>query len=157
MPRRKGTVSVEQPTPAGGLSPASRKGSRGRDGAGSSANLGFGANESIVGDRTLEWFGEPGAAVGQGPHHAPSEPVADREPVSDMVLVGLTGVRELRLGQGLSQEDLADRAGPHRTAVSFIERAQRSATLETVARLASALGVEPADLMPKLRGRRTGR
>ena len=63
-------------------------------------------------------------------------------------------VRELRLGQGLSQEDLADRAGLHRTAVSFIERAQRSATLETVARLASALGVEPAELMPKLRGRR---
>lgn len=66
-------------------------------------------------------------------------------------------VRELRLGQGLSQEDLADRAGLHRTAVSFIERAQRSATLETVARLASALGVEPGELMPKLRGRRTGR
>jgi len=66
-------------------------------------------------------------------------------------------VRELRLGQGLSQEDLADRAGLHRTAVSFIERAQRSATLETVARLASALGVEPAELMPKLRGRRSGR
>ncbi len=66
-------------------------------------------------------------------------------------------MRELRLGQGLSQEDLADRAGLHRTAVSFIERAQRSATLETVARLASALGVEPAELMPKLRGRRSGR
>lgn len=66
-------------------------------------------------------------------------------------------VRELRLGQGLSQEDLADRAGLHRTAVSFIERAQRSATLETVARLASALGVEPAELMPKLRRRHSGR
>lgn len=62
-------------------------------------------------------------------------------------------VRELRLAKKLSQEDLGFKADLHRTAVSFIERAQRSATLETIEKLARALGVEPADLMPKLRRR----
>lgn len=62
-------------------------------------------------------------------------------------------VRDLRLERGISQEQLGFKAGLHRTAVSFIERAQRSATLETIEKLARALSVEPADLMPKLRRR----
>ncbi|MCC6284637.1 MAG: helix-turn-helix transcriptional regulator [Phycisphaerales bacterium] len=60
-------------------------------------------------------------------------------------------VRELRTARGVSQEQLGFDAGLHRTAVSFIERAQRSATLETIEKLARALGVEPSELMPKLR------
>ena len=59
-------------------------------------------------------------------------------------------VRELRLERGMSQEQLADKAGLHRTAISFIEIAKRSSTLETVERLAKALRVQPADLMPSL-------
>jgi transcriptional regulator with XRE-family HTH domain len=60
-------------------------------------------------------------------------------------------VRELREARGLSQEELGHRARLHRTAISFVERAERSATLETVEKLARALRVEPADLMPPLR------
>jgi transcriptional regulator with XRE-family HTH domain len=59
-------------------------------------------------------------------------------------------VRALREARGLSQEDLGHRARLHRTAISFIERAQRSATLETIEKLARALEVQPADLMPPL-------
>lgn len=62
-------------------------------------------------------------------------------------------VRELRTARGLSQEELGFRAGLHRTAVSFIERAQRGATLDTIEKLAIALEVEAAELMPKGRSR----
>ncbi|MEO1009596.1 MAG: helix-turn-helix transcriptional regulator [Planctomycetota bacterium] len=60
-------------------------------------------------------------------------------------------IREVRTERGLSQEKLAELAGLHRTAVSFIERAERSSTLETIEKLARALRVQPGDLMPELR------
>jgi len=36
-------------------------------------------NESFVEDAALEWFGELGYAVWQGPHLAPGEPAAERD------------------------------------------------------------------------------
>lgn len=60
-------------------------------------------------------------------------------------------VREARLERGLSQEELAHRAGMHRTAISFIEQAQRSSTLETIERLAKALKVQPSTLIPDIK------
>ncbi|MFI4854687.1 MAG: helix-turn-helix domain-containing protein [Phycisphaerales bacterium JB065] len=62
-------------------------------------------------------------------------------------------VRSLRLERELSQEQLAAEAGLHRTAISFIERAERSSQLETIEKLARALKVQPSDLMPPLRNR----
>lgn len=59
-------------------------------------------------------------------------------------------IRELREEQGLSQEKLADMARLHRTAITHIERATRSSTLETIEKLAKALGVQPTELMPDL-------
>lgn len=59
-------------------------------------------------------------------------------------------IRELREEQGLSQEKLADMARLHRTAITHIERATRSSTLETIEKLAKALGVQPSDLLPEL-------
>ena len=44
-------------------------------------------NESHVEHAALEWFGELGYAVGHGPHLAPSEPAAERDSFSDVVLV----------------------------------------------------------------------
>ena len=44
--------------------------------------------ESIVEEAALEWFGELGYAVGHGPHLAPSEPAAERDSFSEVVLVG---------------------------------------------------------------------
>jgi transcriptional regulator with XRE-family HTH domain len=47
----------------------------------------------------------------------------------------------LRRGLGLSQEELAARAGLHWTCVSDLERGQQTPTLDVVIRLARALGV----------------
>ena len=57
-------------------------------------------------------------------------------------------LRALRIAKGMSQEQLADAAGLHRTHVSLIERNRRSIRLESLERLARALGIEPADLVP---------
>ena len=50
-------------------------------------------------------------------------------------------VREERLALGLSQEELADRCGVHRTYVGMIERAEKNVTLKNIERFAQALEV----------------
>jgi transcriptional regulator with XRE-family HTH domain len=60
-------------------------------------------------------------------------------------------LREARIAKGLSQEELAADAGLHRTHVSLIERNRRSVRVETLVRLARALDVEPASLLPTIR------
>jgi transcriptional regulator with XRE-family HTH domain len=55
-------------------------------------------------------------------------------------------VRDLRRARGLSQEQLAEIAGLHRTYVSSLERGQRNVGLDNILALAAALGVPPADL-----------
>ena len=56
-------------------------------------------------------------------------------------------LREIRAKTGFSQEELADRAGLHRTYISSVERAERNISLENIFSLAKALGVTPADLL----------
>jgi len=51
-------------------------------------------------------------------------------------------VREERLKKGLSQEDLASRAGVHRTYIGMVERAERNITLENIEKIANALDVK---------------
>jgi transcriptional regulator with XRE-family HTH domain len=60
-------------------------------------------------------------------------------------------VRQIREDRGMSQEELADAAELHRTHISLIERGQRSVRIDTVGRLAIALRVQPAELMPAVR------
>lgn len=48
-------------------------------------------------------------------------------------------VREERLALGLSQEELAGRAGVHRTYVGMIERAEKNITLTNIEKIAKAL------------------
>ncbi len=48
-------------------------------------------------------------------------------------------VREERLSLGLSQEELAARAGVHRTYVGMIERAEKNITLTNIEKIAKAL------------------
>ena len=55
-------------------------------------------------------------------------------------------IRELREARGLSQEQLATRAGLHRTYVSSTERGERNVALVNIGRLAEALGVDICDL-----------
>lgn len=50
-------------------------------------------------------------------------------------------LREHRERAGLSQEDLADRAGLHRTYIGLLERGKRNPTLDVAQSLSTALGV----------------
>lgn len=57
-------------------------------------------------------------------------------------------LRELRRQQNVSQESLAHAAGLHRTYISSVERGERNISLENIDRLATALGIPLAELMP---------
>ena len=50
-------------------------------------------------------------------------------------------VREERLKQGLSQEELATRAKVHRPYVGMVERAEKNITLENIEKITKALGM----------------
>ena len=63
-----------------------------------------------------------------------------------LLLIG-QAVRKRRKQLGLSQEELGERAGLHRTYVGGIERAERNISVTALARLASALECTPADLV----------
>ena len=56
-------------------------------------------------------------------------------------------LRRLRTAAGLSQEELADRAGLHRTYISSIERGQRNISLENIFVIANALGAQSGELL----------
>jgi transcriptional regulator with XRE-family HTH domain len=58
-------------------------------------------------------------------------------------------LRDCRVKVGLSQEALAGTAGVDRTFVSLLERGLRQPTLETLFRLAGALGVSPATMVSR--------
>ncbi|AFY48543.1 putative transcription factor, MBF1 like protein [Nostoc sp. PCC 7524] len=50
-------------------------------------------------------------------------------------------VRDERLQQGLSQEELAEKAGLHRTYIGMIERAEKNITLINIGKIAKALDI----------------
>lgn len=62
-------------------------------------------------------------------------------------------LREHRERAGLSQEDLADNAGLHRTYVGLLERGKRNPTLDVAQRLGSALGVTLTALVAAVEAR----
>lgn len=55
-------------------------------------------------------------------------------------------VKQLRVEQGLSQEELAHRCGFYRTYVGMIERAERSITLSNVFKIADGLNITIKEL-----------
>lgn len=56
-------------------------------------------------------------------------------------------VRKLRHVAGMSQEDLAEASGLHRTYISSLERGQRNVGLDNIHVLAKALGVSASELL----------
>lgn len=50
-------------------------------------------------------------------------------------------LKEQRLAKGLSQEDLADLCGLHRTYVGSVERGERNISIDNMERLADSLDV----------------
>jgi len=56
-------------------------------------------------------------------------------------------VRYFRLKHGLSQEQLAEQCGLHRTYIGSIERGERNATLSTLEVLSETLNVSIAQLL----------
>jgi transcriptional regulator with XRE-family HTH domain len=56
-------------------------------------------------------------------------------------------LRAHRLALGLSQEDLADRLGVHRTYMGGVERGERKLTLKSLERLAGCMGVDPRAML----------
>jgi len=59
-------------------------------------------------------------------------------------------IRELRLKQGMSQEELSFECGRHRTYVSLLERGRNSPSIRTLWMLAEALQVSPASLVRRI-------
>jgi transcriptional regulator with XRE-family HTH domain len=55
-------------------------------------------------------------------------------------------VKTERLKQGLSQEELAEKASVHRTYIGMIERAEKNITLTNIEKIALALGIEISKL-----------
>lgn len=59
-------------------------------------------------------------------------------------------VRDLRTKAGLSQEELAEKAGVHRTYIGMVERAEKNITLENIQKIATSLNISIGDLMRSL-------
>ena len=64
-------------------------------------------------------------------------------------LVGIfaENVRRLRLAMNISQEELAERAGVHRTYVGMLERGEKNVTIYNIERIADALEIAPSKLL----------
>lgn len=56
-------------------------------------------------------------------------------------------IAELRKQLGISQEELAERCGVHRTYIGSIERGEKSPTLNTIEKFAKGLNVCIHDLL----------
>ena len=60
-------------------------------------------------------------------------------------------LRILRKQKGLSQEELAFRAGINRNYVGQIEREEKSPTVDLIEKLSTPLGIEPVQLFKNSR------
>lgn len=74
-------------------------------------------------------------------------PAKLRAPSQSLIGTLAENIRRLRHEQNLSQEELADICGLHRTYVGSVERAERNVTLSSLELLAKALGVSVVDLL----------
>ncbi len=67
----------------------------------------------------------------------------------DIKVILSTNIKKYRKCCGLSQEDLAEQCGLHRTYISDIERCKRNVSIDNIAKIAKALGVDPSELLKR--------
>lgn len=60
-------------------------------------------------------------------------------------------LKRVRVERGMTQEQLADAAGLHRTEISLLERSRRKPLLETIVVICRGLGITPAELLDQVR------
>ena len=70
--------------------------------------------------------------------------------MSDIAKIIGQRIRNYQTQKGLSQEKLAELAGCHPTYIGQLERGEKNATLESVEKIASAMGVSLSQLFDKL-------
>jgi transcriptional regulator with XRE-family HTH domain len=70
-----------------------------------------------------------------------------RKPGMELRKILAQNIRAYRLAKKLSQEDLADQCGLHRTYVGSVERSERNVTISSLEVLAGALGVSVPELL----------
>jgi transcriptional regulator with XRE-family HTH domain len=79
-----------------------------------------------------------------------SKEVQEKPADTDPLLAGVSrAIQQRREEIGLSQEEIAHRAGLHRTYISDIERGARNPSLKTLARLPEALEVAISTLIKR--------
>jgi transcriptional regulator with XRE-family HTH domain len=66
---------------------------------------------------------------------------------SPLIRLAAMNIKQLRIQKGLSQEDLAELSGYHRTYIGSVERGERNITLSTLESLAATLKIEPSKLL----------
>jgi transcriptional regulator with XRE-family HTH domain len=69
-----------------------------------------------------------------------------KKPVSVPEIIGDNLARH-RLAKGLSQETVAHRSGKHRSEISLLELGKRMPRVDTVARVAGAIGITMAQAL----------
>lgn len=72
-----------------------------------------------------------------------------KKPTDNIVDTLAYNVRALRKEKGLSQEELANFCGLHRTYIGSVERGERNVTLSTLEALSEALEVTVIELLSK--------
>ena len=81
------------------------------------------------------------------PTTSESDGEKQRKPSKKLVETLAKNLRAKRRGLGLSQEELADTCGLHRTYVGSVERCERNVTLSTLEALSNALNISIAELL----------
>jgi len=67
--------------------------------------------------------------------------------VADIQQTLAANLRKRRKAAGMTQEELAERSGLHRTYIGGIEQGRVNVSLKNIGKIADALGVEPALLL----------
>lgn len=77
-----------------------------------------------------------------------------RTPSGSLLVILAENIKAFRGEKGISQEELAEYCGLHRTYIGSVERRERNVTLSTLEVLSEALGVSIQELLTKQKGKR---